>query len=265
MFKRIVSLVLCICCFIGLFAMNPATVSAAESNSNGVMVFSKKKDGNTYLSKNFQVREFACKDGSDTILIDPELIVILQKIRDHFGKPVTINSAYRTASYNKKIKGAANSNHVKGMAADIRISGVSPKEIATYAETIGVRGIGLYETSSDGYFVHLDTRSTKKYWYGQAQKSKSTFGGSFNKKPYSGTALFNVSAPSSVKSGQAFCFSGNVISTSNILNLSIASRAWGTLIWLLFFISFSLLFCFLSEEHTFRRKHFLSANIALPF
>ena len=57
--------------------------------------YSKAKDGNKQLSTNFKVREFACKDGSDAILIDDELVKLLQKIRDHFGKPVVINSAYR--------------------------------------------------------------------------------------------------------------------------------------------------------------------------
>ncbi|MBR5272879.1 MAG: DUF882 domain-containing protein [Clostridia bacterium] len=185
------------------------------------MVFSKKQDGSKYLSKNFQVKEFACKDGSDEILIDPELVVILQNIRDHFGKAVIINSAYRSPAYNKKIGGATNSNHTKGMAADIRISGVSPKEIAAYAESIGVRGIGLYETSSDGYFVHVDTRANKSYWYGQGQKYRSTFGGSFNKNPYKEDVLFNITnCPTVIKKGSAFTVTGSVVATSALNSAS---------------------------------------------
>lgn len=213
--KKTISFILCAVTLLGTLVLFSPTAFAAKSNSNGVMTFSKKQDGNTYLSKNFQVKEFACKDGSDTILIDPELVIILQKIRDHFEKPITINSAYRTASYNKKIHGATNSNHVKGMAADIRISGVSPKEIAAYAETIGVHGIGLYETSSDGYFVHVDTRTTKSYWYGQAQKRRTTFGGNYNSKPYAASSMVNMtSCPSSIKQGGTLKVGGTVISTS---------------------------------------------------
>jgi flagellar capping protein FliD len=40
---------------------------------------------------------------------------------------------------------------------------------------MGIKGIGLYETSKDGFFVHVDTRTSKSFWYGQAQASRTTF------------------------------------------------------------------------------------------
>lgn len=130
---------------------------------NGVKVraYSKAKDGNTALTKNFKVREFACRDGSDVIFISMDLVEILQKIRDHFGKPVNINSAYRTPAYNKKVDGATYSQHLYGMAADISISGVSPKTVADYAETLLPKtgGIGIY-----GTFTHVDVRAVKSRW-----------------------------------------------------------------------------------------------------
>ena len=70
-----------------------------------IKTYSRKKQGNLKLSANFTVKEFACKDGSDKILVDSELVSVLQKIRDHFGKAITINSAYRNASYNKNVGG----------------------------------------------------------------------------------------------------------------------------------------------------------------
>ena len=66
---------------------------------------------------------------------------------------------------------------MKGQAADIVVKDIAPAEVAKYAESIGVKGIGLYETPTDGYFVHIDTRTTKSFWYGQKQASRSTFGG----------------------------------------------------------------------------------------
>ena len=63
-----------------------------------VKVYSKAKDGGTALSAHFKVREFACHDGTDTVFISSELVGILEKIRVHFGKPVTINSGYRILS-----------------------------------------------------------------------------------------------------------------------------------------------------------------------
>lgn len=142
-----------------------------------IKTYNKRRVGT--LSKNFTIAEFACKGAGccSTVQIDDKLVEFAQKIRDHFGKPVIINSGYRCATHNKRVGGASGSYHAKGMAADIAVNGVAPAEVAKYAESIGVKGIGLYETASDGYFVHIDTRTTKSFWYGQAQKYRDTFGG----------------------------------------------------------------------------------------
>lgn len=126
-----------------------------------INAYSIKKEGSKKLSENFVVSEFACKDGSDKVLIDTELVEVLQKIRDHFDKPIIITSAYRNAAYNRKIGGVSNSQHVKGTAADICISTVEPAEIAKYAEYImpNKGGIGLYSN-----FVHIDVRANRSRW-----------------------------------------------------------------------------------------------------
>ena len=130
-----------------------------------INAYSLAKDGTTYISKNFRVREFACKDGSDPIFIDDELVSVLQQIRDHFGKAVTITSAFRTASYNasKKVGGATYSQHLYGKAADIKVSGVAPSVVADFAETLmpSTGGIGRYST-----FTHADVRKVKSRWNG---------------------------------------------------------------------------------------------------
>lgn len=125
--------------------------------------YSVAKDGATYISKNFRVREFRCQDGSDVVFIESDLVDILQKIRDHFGKAVTITSAFRTASHNKKVGGATYSQHCYGKAADIKVSGVAPSKVAEYVETLmpNTGGIGRYST-----FTHVDVRSTKSRWNG---------------------------------------------------------------------------------------------------
>ena len=137
-----------------------------------VKTYSLKNDGNMKLSTNFAVKEFGCKDGSDTILIDSDLVYILQKIREHFGKSCLINSAYRTTTYNAKVGGAKASYHTKGQAADIVIKGVKPEEVAIYAESIGILGIGLYSN-----FTHVDTRTKKYFWKLKDGNSVNTFGG----------------------------------------------------------------------------------------
>ena len=55
------------------------------------------RDSTRKLSPSFRVREFDCK-GSDVVLIDDELVVLLQCIREHFGKPVHITSGYALAA-----------------------------------------------------------------------------------------------------------------------------------------------------------------------
>ena len=132
-------------------------------NGANVKVYSKAKDGSKKLSTNFKVSEFACSDGSDPVFISPELVEVLQKIRDHFGKPVTINSGFRTVTKNKAVDGATYSQHLYGMAADITVKGISPKVVAAYAETLmpNTGGIGIYDT-----FTHIDVRKTKSRWNG---------------------------------------------------------------------------------------------------
>lgn len=111
------------------------------------------------LTPNFTVAEFACKDGSDTILIDTMLVYYLQKIREYFGKAVRINSAYRTPSYNAKVGGASESQHMLGTAADIFIDGVSPEQVAHYADQLGIGGLGIYKS-----FTHVDVRAGRARW-----------------------------------------------------------------------------------------------------
>lgn len=50
-----------------------------------VQTYSLRTQGDNFLSKNFRVREFKCNDGSDSILIDSDLVNVLQKVRDHFN------------------------------------------------------------------------------------------------------------------------------------------------------------------------------------
>ena len=133
---------------------------------NGMIIihaYSKEKDGETKLSENFKVKEFASTDGSDPIFIAPELVEVLQKIRTHFKKSVTINSAFRTAARNAAVGGAKYSQHLYGTAADIVVSGITPKQVAEYAEKLmpNTGGIGIYSN-----FTHIDVRKTKSRWNG---------------------------------------------------------------------------------------------------
>lgn len=129
-------------------------------------VYSLERDGEKKLSTDFRVREFRCRDGSDPIFVDSDLVEVLQKIRTHFGKAVNINSAFRTASHNAKQKNASRySQHLYGRAADIWIAGVSVDTLAAYIETLlpNRGGIGRYYNDK---FVHVDVRTAKSRWRG---------------------------------------------------------------------------------------------------
>lgn len=61
---------------------------------------------------------------------------VLQPIRDHFGKPMTIQSGYRSPNVNRAIGGSYNSQHMIGQAADIEIAGVSNADIWRFAQSL---------------------------------------------------------------------------------------------------------------------------------
>lgn len=128
-----------------------------------IRAYSVAKDGSKQLSANFKIREFRCKDGSDLVYIDDDLVTLVQNIRTHFGRATTINSAYRTESHNEAVGGSKNSQHLYGRAADIVVDGVAPSKVADYAETLMPKtgGIGRYSG-----FTHVDTRPNKSRWNG---------------------------------------------------------------------------------------------------
>lgn len=125
------------------------------------------------ITKNFSFSEFDSKDGAKMPVAVKQnirkLAKNLQVIRDTVGKAVHINSAYRSPEHNKKIGGVPNSQHVLGNAADIRIDGMTPKEVGTLLEKlikekkISEGGIGVYPTHG---FTHYDIRFKKARWVG---------------------------------------------------------------------------------------------------
>lgn len=123
------------------------------------------------LTKNFNIREFACKDGTPVpgALFENvyRLAVQLQKLRDRLGVPIVINSGYRSPSYNARIGGAPRSQHLEAKAADIRTASHTPQQLAAIIEDMIAKnelhfgGIGIYNT-----FVHVDIRTIKTRWNG---------------------------------------------------------------------------------------------------
>lgn len=132
--------------------------------------YSLAKDGAKLLAPDFKVRELRCRDGSDTVMVDEALMLLLQCIREHFGKAVTITSGYRTPAHNAKAGGTRFSQHLYGRAADIRVQGASVEEVAACAERLlhGCGGVGRYPAKAGraAGWVHVDTRAEKARWRG---------------------------------------------------------------------------------------------------
>lgn len=117
-------------------------------------------DANEKVGQHFKVREFASKDGSQVVFIDSYLVSILDILRNQVGKPVYINSGYRTPTRNKEVGGAKYSYHMRGMAADIRVKGMTAKQIANKLNAIIPEECGIIVYKS---WVHFDVRAGKKY------------------------------------------------------------------------------------------------------
>lgn len=130
-----------------------------------IHAYSKAVSGGKQLSAHFKVREFACGDGSDAVLVAPRLVMVLETIRAHFGVPVVIHSAYRTPQYNAKVDGVAHSQHCYGMAADISVRGQKPETVAAFARQLmpDWGGVGIYAKKG---FTHIDVREKRSDWTG---------------------------------------------------------------------------------------------------
>ncbi len=102
--------------------------------------------------------------------LKPELVTLLKKVERHYGKKIVVTSGYRSKSYNRRVRGARNSQHMYCKAADIRVPGVSKAALARYARTLpGIGGVGTYCRSS---FVHLDVGKRRNWHWGCGKKKR---------------------------------------------------------------------------------------------
>lgn len=128
--------------------------------------YSLRKDGDKNVTPNIKVRELRCKDGTDTIKEDLVIVCFAQFLRDTYNKPIVINSAYRTKSWNKKVGGTSASRHLKSCALDVHIKDIKPQDYANMVYSMGLVRVGVYET-----FIHMDT-DRKPIWLSQGHFEK---------------------------------------------------------------------------------------------
>lgn len=132
------------------------------------------------LTEHFTFKEYA-KNQTGTVKLTAEAILhaqCLEEFRKWLQRPMKINAWYRTAAYNKKVGGNAKSSHLRGVATDWGMPGLSEKEFIRYAkkwkeiceahEIVGEAGLytwGMHMGSSVKYsktFYNWDSRSGKQ-------------------------------------------------------------------------------------------------------
>lgn len=117
------------------------------------------------LSTHFSRREFCCRCGCGFGTrdgdVDMRLVIELEKLRAHFGRPITIVSGCRCRNHNRHVGGALASQHCHGTAVDLRVEGVAPRAVADYLvqQYPNKYGIGRYLT-----WTHFDVRAGKARW-----------------------------------------------------------------------------------------------------
>lgn len=113
------------------------------------------------VSKYFKRKEFECSCGCGFDVVDTELLKVLEKVRIHFAKPITITSGNRCVAHNRKIGGASKSKHIFGTACDFKVKNVHADIVADYLEEEypDTFGIGRYKGRT-----HLDIRKSKARW-----------------------------------------------------------------------------------------------------
>ncbi len=103
-------------------------------------------------SKYFKPHEFECKCGCGLNNVSDELIDLLDAAREEAGVPFIITSGCRCGEHNRKVGGSENSAHLRGLAADIRVSGSQARfKIKKALYSNGAKRIGHHKL-----FVHVD-------------------------------------------------------------------------------------------------------------
>ncbi|MCF8008053.1 MAG: DUF882 domain-containing protein [Methylovulum sp.] len=112
------------------------------------------------LSEHFHKSEFACHCGCGVADVDINLVDLLELIRRQLDTPIYVLSGVRCLKHNRNVKGALNSQHLIGKAADIHVPNMSTKKLYDFIDKkFNVGGMGLYPS-----FIHIDIRSGHARW-----------------------------------------------------------------------------------------------------
>ncbi len=76
------------------------------------------------------------------------------------SEPYLLISGYRSPTTNRRVGGARNSYHTRGMAADLKLGSRSVTQMARAAQSLGAGGVGRYYRSN---FVHMDSGPVRSW------------------------------------------------------------------------------------------------------
>lgn len=107
----------------------------------------------------FSRSEFKCKCGGrfcNGYPAEPKEVLIraAEKVREHFGVPVTVSSGVRCATHNRNVGGVANSKHLTGEAMDFCVKGVSASKVESFLATMPE--IRYHYNISNTNYVHMN-------------------------------------------------------------------------------------------------------------
>ena len=108
---------------------------------------------------NFSPRELACR-GTGKVAIDEDALDKLQHLRTVLGRPIILNSAYRSPEHNRAVGGAKGSQHLKAKAFDVSMSNHEPGRFEHLARSVGFTGFGFYRRNN---FIHIDTGREREW------------------------------------------------------------------------------------------------------
>ncbi|MBT9168381.1 MAG: Zinc D-Ala-D-Ala carboxypeptidase [Syntrophomonadaceae bacterium] len=111
-----------------------------------------------HITPHFKWSEFASRCGAPTPTeLKPNIREVarrLELLRARLGNvPIIVLSGYRSPAHNRAVGGVRNSFHLRGMAADVRVRGFTPTQVAHAGREVGFTWYKIYET-----FTHLDIR-----------------------------------------------------------------------------------------------------------
>jgi len=107
-------------------------------------------------SEHFSEQEVMCQCGCGRADMDPGFMDRLEELREHFGKPLTLTSAFRCPAHNSEVSTTgADGPHTTGRAVDILIQGLDAFRLVKVALALGFTGLGVKQKST-GRFLHLD-------------------------------------------------------------------------------------------------------------